>query len=219
MRPGQIPVSALILAGGRSTRMGRDKITIRLGGETLLERALRRIQSYCSEVLILAGQRDLKGFSAEGVRVVPDIYPGRGPLGGVHAGLKAASHPACFVVACDLPFFSPELLVGMWELIQGYQLVVPRLTDGRLEPMHAVYLKECLPAAEEQIRLGMGFSLLDLVPRVVTRYVDEPFIRTFGDPRMVFFNLNTPRDVDIAREKILGEKLEKGVDFSGSSFI
>ena len=114
-------LTGLVLAGGASQRMGRDKAFLELGGRSLIEIVVERMASVCAEVLIVAG--DARPYTALKVPVIEDRFPGVGVLGGLHAGLEAASHNLTLVVGCDMPFLNPDLLrrsqfgrrVSMWS--------------------------------------------------------------------------------------------------------
>ncbi len=126
-----------------------------------------------------------------------DLYPEKGPLGGIYTGLSASSASANIVVACDMPFLNTELLRYMLELAPGFDAVVPRLKEGLVEPLHAIYSRDCqdhLKKLLERNQLGLG-PFLKLI-RV--RYIEQAECQRL-DPRLLsFFNINFPSDLDRA---------------------
>jgi molybdopterin-guanine dinucleotide biosynthesis protein A len=133
-------VTGVILAGGRSTRMGRDKATLVVDGQTLFERTRHMLQGVFSRVLISGDRPDL---ATADIPCVPDVYPGSA-LGGLHGALRAAGTPWIFVVPCDMAYPDPALVHFLLKQRNDYDLVVPRTPQG-LEPVFALYHKNCLP--------------------------------------------------------------------------
>src|SRR5512144_836367 len=134
-----------ILAGGSSSRIGRDKALIHLRGEPLVQRVLERLGPIADEVILSTNTP--AAFSFLNVAALPDEEPGQGALGGLRTVLKAAAYPFVAAVACDMPFASPDLFIHEQEVIQesGVDVVLPASADG-LEPLHGVYRCEtCLP--------------------------------------------------------------------------
>ncbi len=180
----------LILAGGKSLRLGREKAGVLLGGETLLARAIRLTRPL-GEVWVVGDGRPLP--LPPGVRMVADILPGKGPLGALYTGLLLSPSPYALALACDMPFLAPQLLGYILNLAPGYDAVVPRVGE-LLEPLHAVYSRGCLPIIRDLLQEGK-LSLQELFPRVKVRYVK---VREMGDT-LPFFNINTPQDLEKAQ--------------------
>ncbi|MBI4234075.1 MAG: molybdenum cofactor guanylyltransferase [Chloroflexi bacterium] len=193
-------VTGIILAGGKSTRLGRDKAKERVGGQTLLERAVAALAQVAEEVIIVVASDQERGVPrGPRVRVAEDVHPGRGPVGGLHAGLLACRSPHAWAVACDMPFLNPRLLRSLMALAPGYDAVVPR-TGGRDHTLHAVYGRGCLDTlegllAQEQEHPG----ILDLLARVRVRYVQEAEVRLLDPEGLSLFNINSPQDLERAR--------------------
>ena len=179
-------VSGAVLAGGKATRMGKDKALLRIDGETLLARAVTSLVEITDDVLVVGRSSVPEGVSA---RAVPDARPGAGSLGGIYSALLAAHTSRCLVVACDMPFLNRRLLSYLLDLSAGYDLVIPRL-DDLLEPLHAVYAKTCLPPIEALLARG-DLRILDFFDQVRVRYVDRPEIERFDPHLLSFFNVNT----------------------------
>lgn len=194
-------MNAIILAGGRSTRMGSDKAVLPFMGKPLINWLVERLRPVSGEVIVVS--MDGKTHSGLGARVVGDIFPGKGPLGGLHAGLIASADDVNAVIACDMPFASPALLVHMASYADQSQAVVP-VCNGRLQPLHAVYRKDCLPLIEQQLIAGNG-RMADLLSSIHPHIVREAEVAFFGDPERIFFNTNTPTDfaraLDLARSE------------------
>ena len=190
----------IVLAGGRSARLGHDKLAEVFGGRTLVEIVVECVASLVDEVVIVtAGDRTMTAFEEmSSVRVVTDLFPGKGPLVGLYTGLKESRSELNLVVAADMPFLSARLLRYMLEAADGYDVVVPRIGD-KVEPLHAVYTASCLPRIETMLAEG-ELSVYRLIPRLVARYVDEDEVAAIDPERRSFFNINTEDDLRRARE-------------------
>ena len=202
-------MSAIILGGGRSSRLGEDKISLVIGGENLLIRTVSRLCRLEDDIiLVLArGQSEPELPSTPGVRIVTDIFIGKGPLVGIYSGLKASSQDYSIVVACDMPFLSIDLLRYMTSLISNFDIVIPQI--GRLvEPLHAVYSKNCLQQIEGMLKKD-NLKIDELLDRVRVRYVEENEIDRFDPERLSFFNINT--SVDLKRAVELMKREREGV--------
>lgn len=184
-------VSAIILAGGKSQRLGMDKALLELEGRPLIERVLSRLRRLSDDLIIVA--KDTTPYARLNARLVSDIYPAQGPLIGLHAGLRAAHHPLALAVACDMPFLDLRLLRYMIVLGRGYDIVVPRI-GGYLEPLHALYRAEsCLPAIEQALDEGR-FRVISFFSHMRVRYVEEQEVNLFDPEHLSFLNINTPED-------------------------
>lgn len=190
------PISAVILAGGRSTRLGRDKAFLQVNGRPLIEQIVDKVAQLSDEVIIVAN--DLDAYDQFEALVVADVYPGRAALGGIFSGLKAATKRHALVVACDMPFLSLSLLRYMRGLVPGYDVVIPRV--GKLtEALHAIYSQDCLPFIERQLR-AMDLRISHFFTHVRVRYVDQEEIDLFDPGHLSFFNINSQADLTRAKE-------------------
>ena len=188
-----------MLAGGGSFRLGRDKTLETVGSVSLLERVLSQI-SFLNSEIILVTTPDFPYSRIgryPGLRVVNDIYPGSGSLGGIYTGLKRARSFYNLVVACDMPFLNRGLLRYMIAISGGSDAVVPRLGEY-LEPLHAVYSKACIAPAESLLKQGK-LRVGGILDRVKVRYVDADEINCFDPGHLSFFNVNTKSDLAKAR--------------------
>ncbi|HEU5001513.1 MAG TPA: molybdenum cofactor guanylyltransferase [Actinomycetota bacterium] len=186
-------LSGLVLAGGRSRRMGRDKALIGYEGETLVERAARRLAEVCDEVIIASG--DGLRLPVPGCRQVADAVAGAGPLSGLVAGLEAAGHPLVAVAGVDMPHLSPALFRLLFVRHAGEPAVVPEV-GGQLEPLHALYARSAAPAL--RCRLEAGERPLRAAVEGLGPLVVGPEVWGAVDPEGRFAeNLNQPGDLDI----------------------
>jgi molybdopterin-guanine dinucleotide biosynthesis protein A len=183
-------VTAFILAGGKSIRMGKDKAFLEFKGRILLARALELAAGVAKDVRIVG---DPSKFAAFG-RVIEDIYRERGPLGGIHAALKSSSTELNLILAVDLPFVEPNFLKHLVSVARNANAVVtvPRVSDG-LQPLCAVYRRGFAKVAEQS--LAQGKNKIDaLFAAVETRMLGEEELSGAGFSGRMFNNLNTPEE-------------------------
>lgn len=184
-----------VLAGGRSSRMGRDKAFLEWHGQTLLQRALELARSVAEDVRIVGLREKFANFAP----VVEDIYAGRGPLGGIHAALTTSSSELNLVIAIDTPLLAPEFLRYLIEQAESAGTVVtaPRVR-GKTQPLCAVYRREFAAIAAAALEAGNN-KIEPLFASVTQRIIDEPELAKLAfDPEM-FDNLNTPEEWQRAR--------------------
>jgi len=185
-----VPLTGIILAGGRSSRMGQNKALLPLGGRPLITHVLTTLTGLCQEIIIVTN--DPTPYAVLPARLVGDIYPGRGALGGIHAGLSASRTELTLVVACDMPFLNPALLRYLVSLAPGYDAVVPRLGD-QFEPLHAVYTRRCLPPMERLLAQGPQ-RVITFYEQIHLRVVEEEELRRLDPELRSFINVNTPEE-------------------------
>lgn len=193
MTGAKLGLTGIILAGGRSSRMGANKALLTIDGQNLAQRLVARLTPICDQVIVVAN--DPAPYRELGLPVVADIIRGRGPLGGIHAGLSSSTTPYSFAVACDMPFASTALAEYMFRQAAGNDVVVP-VHAGGLEPLHALYSRACLPAIEARLAHGSDVRIIAFFPDVAVRTVSEAEIRQFGDPERIFYNINTREDYE-----------------------
>jgi molybdopterin-guanine dinucleotide biosynthesis protein A len=193
-----IRASGVIMAGGVSQRLGKDKALERIGGRTLIERVIDSLVPLTSEVLVVVARAEQAAALRlpPSVRVVSDRYPGKGSLGGIFTGLDASAEAWSLVVACDMPFLNGELLRYLIEESSNVDAVVP-LLGGQPEPLHALYSKACLAPMERMVRAG-DLKIAPLFEAVRVRYVDEGAIDRIDPRHLSFFNINTQADLQEA---------------------
>jgi molybdenum cofactor guanylyltransferase len=189
-------LTVFVLAGGKSTRMGTDKAFLRWHQGTLVDHVLKLAHELTSQVRIVA---DRKKFASYGAVVIEDIYPGCGPLGGIHAALSTTASPWNLMLAVDLPLVN--------RLLLSYLVTRARETDatvtvpyvgGGLEPLCAVYRREFAEVAKRSLEAGE--NKIDLLfARVKTQTIDEEKLLQAGFSREMFRNVNTPEDLEDVR--------------------
>ncbi|MFC2012696.1 molybdenum cofactor guanylyltransferase [Chloroflexota bacterium] len=189
-------MSCIVLVGGKGLRLGRDKTQETIGSKTLLQRVVSRIGFINSDIIIVTGSREQSLPCAAGypeLKIVTDIYPEKGPLGGVYTGLAMSDSLYNVVVACDMPFLNQALLEYMVRVASGFEVVVPRL--GRMiEPLHAVYSRGCLDHIEHLFNRN-ELRMRALFDMVKVRYVEESEIDLFDPKHLSFFNINNEADM------------------------
>lgn len=184
-------MTAIILAGGKSSRMGRDKNTVLFDDEPLLLRSLRTLKDLFGEVVIVSNQ-DIP-FETPEAKVVQDDVPHQGPLGGIAAGLKASHHEANFVVAVDMPFINANVVDYLAGFAEEFDAVVPMTIHGT-EPLFAIYKKSCLPALNSVLVRGER-KILSLLAEVNLKVVGYNELRELDKDGATFVNINTETDL------------------------
>ena len=187
-------LTGIVLAGGASRRMGRNKAFLELGGRSLIARVIDRLALVCAEVLVVAG--DTHAYTGLGVRLVEDHFRGVGVLGGLHAGLEAATYDLVMAVGCDMPFLNPDLLRAFVGWADGVDVAVLRQGD-QVEPLHGAYRRTCLPAMETAIRAHRR-RIISFFCQVHVRYVTLEDVIPFDPEMRSFRNVNTPADWESA---------------------
>jgi len=189
-------VTVFILAGGKSTRMGTDKTFVMLEGRTLLARMLELVRSVCAEVRIVGDRAKFAGFAPS----VEDIFPGCGPLGGIHAALRSSQTDLNLMLAVDMPFVSAAFLEFLTKRARESDATVTlaRTRDG-LQPLCAVYRRAFGELAEKALRAG-HYKIDALFDETQTQVIEEEELRAAGVSSELFRNLNTPRDLARAKD-------------------
>jgi molybdopterin-guanine dinucleotide biosynthesis protein A len=186
-------VTGVILAGGRSSRMGRDKATLEVAGTPLFERVLGVLQDFFAAVLIAGDRPDL---ARPTVPHHPDIYPGSA-LGGLYTGLLKARTEWIFAAPCDMPHPDPELIRVLLEHREGHQVVVPHTSAG-FEPLFALYHKDCLKPMRDMLEEG-HYRIYDFYDQMSVRYVSEAELPPGWERSLI--NVNTPEEYSKIRKK------------------
>jgi len=190
-------ISAAILAGGQSSRMGANKAFVRVGRQPIIERVIERVSPLADELVIIANVPS--EYEQLGLPTFTDLIPGKGPLGGLYTAVTRTREEHTLVVSCDQPFLNPELLRYLIDLREGYDIVVPLSRGAYPQSMHAVYKKSCL----EPIRRCLDADRLKAIAffdDVRVRRVGGEEIERFDPDRLSFFNVNTPDDLQQAEQ-------------------
>jgi len=198
MNESQQSISAIVLAGGQSRRMGRDKALIDYQGRPIIAHVVDTLRALSDDIAVVSNQSDLYG--PFGARIVPDYEPPCGPLGGIAVGLQTARHPLAVVVACDMPFLNVTLLRWLIDLAEGYDAVVPQ-TGDEFEPLHAVYRRECYSPIVQRLERGER-RVISFFADVRLRPVPETEWRVLDPAGRSLVNLNTPDDLDLLSSSV-----------------
>jgi molybdopterin-guanine dinucleotide biosynthesis protein A len=188
----------VVLAGGKSRRLGPDKRVLSVGGRTLLRRAVDALRQVFESVTVVSDAESVLQLP-DGVSIERDRYPGRGPLAGIHAALSAGTGVPVFVAGCDMPFLNPVLIGRLFRMVPGHDAVVPR-AHGKTQCLHAVYSPRCAAPAE-RLLAGDRRAVEKLLDEVEVRYVDEDELRDHDPELLSFFNVNTPEDLAEAENR------------------
>ena len=186
-----LAMTGIILAGGKSSRMGRNKAFLEWDGIPLIERSLAIFKGIFAEVMISSNYPEL--YDKYGVKVIKDNYLDHGPLGGLEACLREAHYDYSFFAACDMPFLKEEVIRYMAGKIKMEDILVPEI-DGGLHPLHAFYHKNCLPTLERDLK-SKHLKLTELIRQYSNvRYLREEDFRAFSEIRLSFSNVITPQE-------------------------
>lgn len=184
--------TAIILAGGESKRMGRDKAALPFNGETLLQRVIASVQPLFAQTLV-----SVREFRTDvALPQICDTQADGGPLVGLISALEAATTPWAFVVACDMPFVAPALISHLATLRADHQAVIPKAHEYA-QPLAAFYARSCLPVLRQSMAVG-NKSLIGALKSLDVRYVGADELLQFDPQLRSFFDLDTPQDLAIA---------------------
>ena len=189
-------ITAIVLAGGKSLRLGRTKALETFISKSLIENVIDRLRHLADQLLIVtSGEQDLP--SMDKTEALTDVYPEKGPLCGIYTGLLAARYSHSIVVGCDMPFINTELFRFIAELAPEFDAVIPRLSQAKVEPLHAVYAKSCL----DKIKIHLEKNQLGIHALLSTlniRYVEREECLRFDPQLLSFLNINNQSDLDRA---------------------
>jgi molybdopterin-guanine dinucleotide biosynthesis protein A len=187
-------VTAVILTGGKSSRMGRPKALLPFDGEPLITHVVRTLKKMFAEAVVVAApEQELPILP---VVLVRDEVAYQGPVSGIYHGLSASSQEICFVTSCDAPFLNLQLIAHLLSQISDYDVVVP-FWQERFQPLHAVYRTSVLPLLKEQLDRS-ELRPISLYPKVRTRKIHEDEIRRLDSEGLSFLNMNSPEDYEAA---------------------
>lgn len=189
---------AIILAGGKSSRMGKNKALLQLNEKTNIERIRDELRSVFDDIILVAN--DPETYQFLNIRTVKDDYPGKGPLAGLHAGLNESHYEENIVVACDMPFVSAELALNIVKNLKHFDAIVP-VVEGKRHPLFAAYQKRIAADAGSCLDEGC-LRMTDLLEHINVRYVDETDMLAFGDgnSELAFYNMNHPHEYEEAKK-------------------
>lgn len=194
-----IPITGIILAGGKSRRMaGVNKALLKVGQGRIIERVRDVVLQVLPTTIIITNTPD--EFAFLGLPMFPDMFPNAGSLSGLYTGLCHCQSQFGFLVACDMPFLNPNLIQGMMQLVEDDDVVIPCI-NSRLEPLHAIYSRTCMPFVENLLHHG-NLRIQDLFDQVRIKKVSEEFLKGFDPEFRFIMNVNSPADLQKARAMI-----------------
>lgn len=202
MAQSKTKMAAIILAGGKSIRMGENKAFIEVDGVPIISRIYSLFKELFEEVIIVTNQKDL--FKNLDSRIYTDLVPDKGALGGLYTGIFFSSFQYSFCVACDMPFIKKALVQYLIKNTKDEDVIVPRTSDG-LQPLHAIYSKNCLEPIRKIIEQGK-YKIIDFYRLVRVRIVEENDFLLLDPFRESFINVNTPEELLYIRE---GKELQR----------
>ncbi len=194
----------IILSGGKSSRMGTNKALLKINQKPNIERIKYELEQVVDEIILVTNEPEEYRFL--NIKTVADDFPGRGPLAGIHAGLKATPYQANLVVACDMPFISAKLGRILLEQSKDFDAVIP-IINGRQQMLFSVYQKGILPEIEKCIK-GDNVAIKHVLDSFNVRYIEESELNEYssGNLELIFFNMNYPDEYQHAKK--WAEKLE-----------
>ena len=192
-------VTGIILAGGKNSRLGRNKALEKIGGLAIIERVTNRLVPLIDQLIIVVGSNEHGLPTNLGASFVTDAYPGGGPLGGIYTGLSVSKTDFNIVVACDMPFLNTELLRHLVLLSASYDAVLPRSAPDRFEPLHAVYSGNCTSVIKKHMDAGER-AISSFLKDINVLYVEESECRQYDPELLSFLNINRQADLDKANK-------------------
>jgi len=190
-------ITGMILAGGKSVRMGQDKAFIEVNGVPIILRVFAVLDRLFRETIIVANEK--KPYAELNIPVHSDLVPGQGALGGLYTGLLHSTFPYSFCVACDMPFLNRAVIEYLLTRIDQYDAVVPRTSDG-MQPLHAVYSKTCLEPIRHLLNLKKA-KIMEFYPEIRLGIVDEKEFLPLDPEKRSFTNVNTPEELLMLQAK------------------
>ena len=186
--------TAVVLTGGKSSRMGRPKALLPFDNEPLIAHVVRKLGRIFAEIVVVAApDQELPPLP---LTLVRDDVAYQGPVSGIYHGLNGATREVCFVTSCDAPFLNLTLISHLVSQMSGWDVVVPFWQD-RLQPLHAVYRRRVAPLLKEQLERG-ELRPIFLYDKVRTRKIQEDEIRRHDPEGLSFLNMNSPEEYDAA---------------------
>jgi molybdopterin-guanine dinucleotide biosynthesis protein A len=192
-------MTSIILAGGKSSRLGRNKALQVIDGRSLIQWVVDGLSIFSTEIIIVtASGETIPCYSTVEIKTVADIYPEKGPLVGIYSGLISSSSSRAVAVGCDTPFLSVSLLRYMTQIHSVYDVVVPRIKN-KLEPLCAVYSENCSNPIQrlleqDELRIDRLFTMIKV------KYIEEDEVNRYDPEHLSFFNINSQADLDKARK-------------------
>lgn len=191
-------ITGVILAGGKSSRMGQNKALMSLGGKRLVDRVVEVMRSVFDELLMVTNTPEV--YADLRLPMVQDVWPEKGSLGGVYSAIYHVATPYCLVVACDMPFLRAALLRYLMTQVADYDVVVPDVL-GELQTLHAIYSKACLQPIERRLEMHR-LRIVGFFPEVRVRTMTASELEPYDPELLAFQNLNTPEEFQAAEQRL-----------------
>jgi molybdopterin-guanine dinucleotide biosynthesis protein A len=192
-------MTSIILAGGKSSRLGRSKALQAIGGKSLIQWVVDHLATLSTEIIVVTAHgKAIPCSSPIRIKTVADTDPSKSPLVGIYSGLIASACPRAIVVGCDMPFLNIGLLDYMSQICSSFDVVVPQIKD-KLEPLCSVYSKSCLAPMQGLLEQNER-RISELFSMVKVRYIEEDEISSFDPEHLSFFNINSQADLDRAKK-------------------
>lgn len=188
-------ITCIILAGGKSSRMGADKAFMPFNEKPLIEILKNKFSRIFNDILIIAN--DPVAFKKYQIAAIPDMVKDTGPMGGIYTGLLNSKTLYNFVVACDMPFVNEDLVNYMLKMAKGHDVCVVQL-NGKFEPLCAVYSKNCISQIKRSLSAG-NFRMRDIIKDLKACIITEKEVNVFDPESLSFININTPAEYENVR--------------------
>jgi molybdenum cofactor guanylyltransferase len=191
---------AIILSGGKSSRMGKNKALLPFNDKTNIERIRDELQSLFDDIILVTN--DPESYEFLNLKSVSDEFPGKGPLAGIHAGLIASDYEENIVVACDMPFVSAELASTLVQNLKHNDAIIP-VIGGKQHPLFAAYQKRIVPEIESCLKEDR-LRVIHLLDKLNVRYLEENDLHAYSDGSLeeIFFNMNVPEEYEEAKQRV-----------------
>ena len=189
-------ITGLVLAGGQSKRMGKDKAFLKFQGKTFLRNILESLDKYCSQIVIVINKKEslyeneIKNLDAE-ITFVKDKYPYKGPLNGILSSLEFIKNELVYITPCDTPLLNPEIIPYFAQIINGYDAVIPDV-KGKIQPLNALYKKTALKMSKQVFEKENKKSLMAFLEKLNIKHVNEKDIQKIDKNLYSYFSVNTP---------------------------
>lgn len=190
-------IAGIILAGGKSTRLGRNKALEPLLGKKMVQYVYDCVQPLVEQILIVTSRELATVPYPEGAVVLTDMFSDKGPLSGIYTGLLSAGSDYNIVVGCDMPFLNRKLLRHMVEQCRGFDAVVPKLSPSQTEPLHAIYSRSCVDKMRSLLETGQ-LQIRSLFKEINVKYIGAQECREFDAELSSFININNQADLEKA---------------------
>ncbi len=189
-------MTAVILAGGKSSRMGSNKAFLKLKGKTFIELQIELLRKLFEKIVISANSQS--EYKYLNLPIIKDVYPDKGPLAGIYTSLINSSSFYTFMLACDMPFVDLELIKHLQELTQNYDVVIPKSKKG-LEPLHAFYSKSCIDPIKKELDAN-NLRIISFFHHVNVKIVELDSLAASDNFKNAIKNLNTREEYEVAKD-------------------